>query len=159
MRDARRLAAEGCLFCTLAAAPDPRADFVLDRTDELLVVLNRYPYATGHLMVAPKLHAASPTEAPAESRAAFYEAVVFSERVLRDVYRPDGINVGMNLGEAAGAGVPGHFHMHLVCRWNGDTNFMASVAGTRVHPESLEATADKLRPHFARRSAGEGSAS
>lgn len=148
VKEARRLAEAQCLFCVLGTIADPAADFLLHRSDDLLVVLNRYPYTTGHLLVAPRSHWASPSDAPATSRASFYEAVVYAERALRRAYRPDGLNVGMNLGEAAGAGVPAHFHMHVVCRWAGDTNFMASVASTRVHPESLVATHARLAPFF-----------
>lgn len=149
VNDARRLQEQGCLFCGLAKAEDSREVFRLAGTERALVVLNLYPYATGHLMVAPQRHHASPAEAPVEVWRDVTDLVVYCERVLRRVYRPDGMNVGMNIGEAAGAGVPTHFHVHLVPRWSGDTNFMTSLADTRVHPVSLEDTYDKLLPFFA----------
>ena len=148
VQNARALAEQGCLFCSLATTDTPRDRLCLYRSPQLLLVLNLYPYATGHLMVAPSRHWASPLEATVEAHDAVCRAVVYAERVLRHVYRPDGLNVGMNLGEAAGAGVPRHYHVHLVPRWRGDTNFMAAVAGTRVHPEAMATTQERLAPFF-----------
>jgi len=148
VRDAKRLQQEGCLFCGLGRLDDAREALRLYASPGALVVLNLFPYSTGHLMVAPRRHLASPTEADVEEWHEVADLVVYSERVLRRAYRPDGMNVGMNLGEAAGAGVPTHCHVHLVPRWSGDTNFMTSLAGTRVHPESLEDTYDRLLPFF-----------
>lgn len=158
VKEAKALAQAGCLFCGLATTDDPRGHHVLMAGERAIVVLNLFPYATGHLMVAPRQHAGSPTAADAATLQEFFGLVVYAERVLRRVYRPDGMNVGMNLGEAAGAGVPSHFHMHLVPRWSGDTNFMAAVGGTRVHPEGLEATMEKLWPYFAQGPLPEGHA-
>ena len=149
VRDAKRLQEAGCLFCGLARAEEPRDALRLLATSGALVVLNLFPYATGHLMVAPRRHMASPVDAATEEWHEVADLVVYAERVLRKVYRPDGLNVGMNLGEAAGAGVPTHCHVHLVPRWAGDTNFMTSLADTRVHPESLQDTYDRLLPYFA----------
>jgi ATP adenylyltransferase len=135
-----------CLFC--AAKKDPAADesnLVVARGDENFVMLNRYPYTGGHLMIAPYAHVGRLTDA---SRAATDEMMELAKRcesALREVYKPEGFNLGMNLGRVAGAGVADHIHLHLVPRWGGDTNFMSTVADTRVLPEDLTMTYRKLR--------------
>jgi diadenosine tetraphosphate (Ap4A) HIT family hydrolase len=105
-------------------------------------ILNAFPYTSGHLMVLPVTHVAEPHEVDG---AAFWQTVTDAVAALRRAYNPDGLNFGANLGRAAGAGVPGHFHVHVLPRWNGDTNFMTTVAEARVLPESLPATAEKVR--------------
>lgn len=143
----------GCFFCEAADAPDDPERLVVHVAAHHVVLLNRHPYTNGHLMVAPKAHLASPEEAPPETRAEFWPLVLEARRVLERVYAPDGFNIGMNLGRVAGAGVPGHFHFHLVPRWSGDSSFMTVVGGVRLVPEDLTVAWRKLRPVFA----GEGS--
>ena len=108
-------------------------------------LLNAYPYTSGHLMVMPVRHVADLEELTADESAALWAAATDAVRAIKAAYRPEGINLGLNLGRAAGAGVPGHLHVHVVPRWNGDTNFMTTVAETRVLPESLGETDAKLR--------------
>ncbi len=135
---------DGCVFCALAAATGGEGQ-VVARGPLTFAVLNLYPYTSGHLMVAPNRHVgdleALTTDEADAVMAMTRDAVV----ALKAAYTPDGINVGMNLGRAAGAGVPGHLHVHAVPRWTGDTNFMTSVAEIRVLPESLPQTFDRLR--------------
>ncbi len=128
----------GCVFCAIAASGAPSADNgVVWRGERTLAVLNRYPYASGHLLVLPLRHLAGLEELePAES-AELWSATQDAAAALGSAYRPDGLNIGANLGRAAGAGIPQHLHRHAGPRWAGDTNFMTSVAGTRVLPESL----------------------
>ncbi len=135
---------EACLFCRLFAA-GPEDSQVIHRGGRTVALLNAYPYTSGHCMVAPLRHlgdleSLEPTEA-GELMAMVRTASI----ALKAAYRPDGINVGINMGRAAGAGVPGHLHVHVLPRWFGDTNFMTSVAEARVLPESLDATLERLR--------------
>jgi ATP adenylyltransferase len=111
-------------------------------------MLNRYPYTNGHLMVAPIQHEARLFESTDQSLRALIALTAEAQRILSDVYRPDGFNVGMNFGTVAGAGVADHYHMHIVPRWGGDSNFMTVTAQTRLVPEDLDATYEKLAPHF-----------
>jgi ATP adenylyltransferase len=138
----------GCIFCDAAASKDPRQTLTLFRTGTALVMLNRYPYTNGHLMVAPVAHEARLFESSAVSLSALIRLTAEAQRILSDVYHPDGFNVGMNFGEVAGAGVADHYHLHIVPRWSGDSNFMTVTAKTRLVPEELDATFDKLLPHF-----------
>ena len=140
---------QGCLFCRVARAHDDRAHHVLHRDARVLIMLNRFPYNPGHLMVAPLRHAASLGELGAEERVAVTDAVILAERALAAEYRPQALNLGANLGKVAGAGFPGHLHFHIVPRWNGDTNFMPVVAETKVLPESLGRTWSRLRKALA----------
>jgi ATP adenylyltransferase len=112
------------------------------RDDRTAVALNAYPYTSGHLLVLPVAHVAEPEDVDG---AALWQAVTDAVAALRAAYRPDGLNLGVNLGRPAGAGIPGHFHVHVLPRWNGDTNFMTTVAEARVLPESLPTTAEKVR--------------
>ena len=137
-----------CIFCNAAA--DPGAELVLFRGQHSFVILNLYPYNNGHLMVAPNRHIKTLTSLTAEERLELMALARWSEMALDEAYHPQGINVGINLGKAAGAGIEDHLHMHLVPRWAGDTNFMTAVADTRVLPESLQNTAVRLRPIFER---------
>lgn len=118
--------------------------------EDCFVVMNLYPYTGGHVMVTPKRHIASLAEARPEELAEMMALARKLEQVFREVYKPEGINIGMNLGRAAGAGIADHIHLHVVPRWHGDTNFMTSVSGTRVIPEDPEQSAARLRPHFLR---------
>ena len=138
-------APKGCLFCRVAASKADRSNFVLARRGTALVMLNRFPYNPAHLMVAPLRHVAGFGGLTAEERADLMELTARSEAALGREYRPDGMNVGANLGRVAGAGFPGHLHLHLVPRWNGDTNFMPTIGGTRVLPESLARTWSRIR--------------
>jgi ATP adenylyltransferase len=139
----------GCIFCSQPAAADRQAALILAVTAHAVVRLNRYPYASGHLMVAPLAHTADLSALSAEAHAALGEVLRRSIALLQAEFRPDGMNVGMNLGAAAGAGFAEHLHWHLVPRWLGDTNFMPMVAETRCMPEHLEVTWQRLRPRFA----------
>ena len=132
-----------CLFCGLAAG-DPREMMVLARNDAAFAVMNAYPYNSGHLMVAPLRHEARLGGLSPDEAGAVMALTREASLAVEAAYRPDGINVGMNLGRAAGAGVPSHLHVHVLPRWGGDTNFMTAVAETRVLPESLGASYEKL---------------
>jgi len=138
----------GCIFCIAAASQDARETLTLLRTEAAVVMLNRYPYTNGHLMVAPIAHEARLFESTDHSLQALIRLTADAQRVLSDVYHPDGFNVGMNFGTVAGAGFADHYHMHIVPRWSGDTNFMSVAAQTRLVPEELHVTFDKLTPHF-----------
>jgi ATP adenylyltransferase len=137
-----------CIFCDAAAHAD--AELVVSRGKYCFVILNLYPYNNGHLMVAPNRHIKTLTSLTPEEQAELMAMARWSEMALTEAYHPQGINVGLNLGKAAGAGIEDHLHMHLVPRWAGDTNFMTAVADTRVLPEALGQTAARLRPIFAR---------
>jgi ATP adenylyltransferase len=140
----------GCVLCR-ALEGAPGADRLVVHTGEWnFVVMNLFPYTGGHVMVAPRRHVGSLAEATLEELSEMMALVRRLEEVFREVYRPEGINVGMNLGRPAGAGVADHIHMHVVPRWTGDTNFMTVVAGTRVIPEEPEQACLRLRPYFAR---------
>ena len=142
---------QDCIFCTAAATGDDELDsHVLHRGERAFVILNAYPYNTGHLMVAPNRHVAELDGLDEEERAALMELTSIATSFVREAMGPQGFNVGMNLGRVAGAGIPGHLHMHVVPRWGGDTNFMPVVGNTRVLPEMIADTDAKLRPLFAR---------
>jgi len=139
-----------CFFC---AVPSDIADWpdalVLAATPTVLVMMNRFPYANGHLMVAPRAHNGDLQSLTADQFTDVMAAVRYAARALQSVFNPQGMNIGINLGRAAGAGVADHLHWHLVPRWTGDTNFMPMIGEVRVIPEHLEATYERLRPHFA----------
>ncbi len=140
--------ATGCLFCELLASHDDAAAHIVYRGELCFVVLNAFPYTSGHVMIAPYQHLAELAQLP---RAAADEMMALTQRletVLRALYRPDGINLGMNLGKAAGAGVAGHLHMHVLPRWVADANFMTTVGETRLLPEALETTYRRMKEVF-----------
>ncbi len=139
---------DGCIFCELDAPG--RADLVLIRGRLSFVILNLYPYNNGHLMVAPIRHVATLAASTADEQAELMRFTRHAEMALTEAYQPQGINVGMNLGRPAGAGIVDHLHVHLVPRWNGDTSFISVVGNTRVLPEDLTQTAARLRPIFER---------
>ncbi len=142
--------AEGCIFCTELES-DPEAERgVLHRSARVFVLLNAFPYNTGHLMVAPLRHVGEMSELDADERHELIDLTAQAVAIVEKAMTPEGFNVGMNLGELAGAGVPGHLHMHVVPRWGGDTNFMTTIGATKVLPEMLADTAAKLRPLFRR---------
>jgi ATP adenylyltransferase len=143
----RGLTAKRCFLCE-AIKGDDRAGAVLHRGRHNIVVLNRYPYTPGHLMIAPKRHLADFARATAAERNELAELLQRALRVLGRAYGPQGFNAGLNLGASAGAGVTGHYHLHVLPRWTGDSNFMPLVGGTRVFIEDLETTYQKLRPLF-----------
>jgi ATP adenylyltransferase len=138
--------AEGCVFCRILASDEPGDKTYIVRRDAVCaVVLNAYPYASGHLLVMPVRHVSDLEELDHHEAGGMWRELADSVRALKSAYTPDGLNVGANLGRSAGAGVPGHFHMHCVPRWNGDTNFMTTLAETRMLPEALPATYEKVR--------------
>jgi ATP adenylyltransferase len=137
-----------CIFCLAASSTDRKTTLTLFRGTDSLVMLNRYPYTNGHLMVAPIAHEARLFDSANDSLVSLIRMTAEAQRILSDVYQPAGFNVGMNFGEVAGAGVADHYHMHVVPRWGGDSNFMTVTARTRLVPEDLEVTFEKLLPHF-----------
>lgn len=137
-------AATGCIFCTAAAEHKDEENLVVWRGRNLFVILNRYPYTSGHLMVVPYAHVATLEELPDETLAEIALATRDAEKHLRAIYRPEGLNIGMNIGKCAGAGIAGHVHTHVLPRWTGDANFMSVVGETRVLPEELNETYRKL---------------
>jgi ATP adenylyltransferase len=143
-----------CFLCTLCAlAPDSictAETLVLERTATTVTVMNLFPYGSGHLLVAPCRHEADLENLSPADAGALMAAVVRAVRALKRAYTPDGLNVGINLGAAAGAGIPGHLHVHALPRWEGDTNFMTSVAEVRVLPEDLATSWAKLRAAWPR---------
>jgi len=132
----------GCIFC------EPEDELVLTRGARGFLLLNRYPYSAGHLMAAPFRHVGSFGELTDDEALELHGLAAAAIAALEAEYRPDGHNLGWNLGRSAGAGVVDHVHLHVVPRWAGDTNFMPVLADTKVIPEALAATADRLRPHF-----------
>lgn len=139
---------EGCVFCNVQAKTDGVENLIAFRGEFSYVILNRFPYTSGHLMVIPFRHVASIEELDGSSRAEMMELTSRCTTELRGIYKPHGFNVGINMGEAAGAGVLGHVHIHIVPRWAGDTNFMSTVGETRVLPESLEQTYQRVTAAF-----------
>jgi ATP adenylyltransferase len=141
--------AEACVFCVAQQSDDGRA-LIVHEGRTAFVILNLFPYNSGHLMVLPRRHIARLADLTHDEIVEMAELTQASELALTEIYQPQGINVGMNLGRPAGAGVADHLHTHLVPRWTGDTNFMTVVGGVRVLPEELTQTAERLRPVFAR---------
>ena len=139
----------GCIFCDKPKEDEDEKNYIVHRAEYNFVILNAFPYTSGHLMVAPYEHVATPEDAREET---LLEMMLLTRRgvqCLRAAYRPDGVNLGMNIGEAAGAGVVGHIHMHVLPRWIGDANFMTTVGETRILPEELDETYRKLTRAFA----------
>lgn len=129
-----------CVFCASPKMPDNHANLVVHRGENAFAILNRYPYTTGHLMVVPFLHVPSIEDLTSATRFEMVEMVNESIGILRAVYQPEGFNIGVNMGSAAGAGIAEHVHIHVVPRWAGDTNFMSTTGETRVLPENLNET-------------------
>jgi ATP adenylyltransferase len=142
----------GCLFCRVQEAPagDDRKNLVVHRTDDAAVLLNKFPYNSGHVMVAPRAHVASLTDLDDDQTLGVMRLVRRSLAVLESVLTPEGFNVGVNLGRVAGAGIPDHVHVHVVPRWNGDTNFMPVLGEVKVIGEHLDRTWEKVTEGFAR---------
>lgn len=151
----------GCVFCNLIAATDfairsgmdpeqaESAAYIVHRGADCFVCLNAFPYTSGHVMVIPYAHQASFAALPPSTAHEISDLAQKIERALLAIYRPHGINLGMNLGAAAGAGVAGHLHLHVLPRWTGDTNFMTTIAETRILPEDMETTCHRIRDALA----------
>lgn len=139
---------EGCVFCNAQARQDSAENLIAHRGKNAYVIVNRYPYTSGHLMVIPFEHKGNLEELDPETRAEMMELTSHSITTLKNIYKPQGFNVGVNIGDVAGAGVLGHVHIHIVPRWKGDTNFMSSVGETRVLPENLEDTYQRVKKEF-----------
>ena len=139
---------DGCVFCHAQAQPDSAENLIAFRGERAYVILNRFPYTSGHLMAIPFVHQSNLEELDPATRAEMMELTSRCTTILREIYRPQGFNVGVNIGEAAGAGVLGHVHIHIVPRWKGDTNFMSAIGGTRVLPEALDQTYLRVREAF-----------
>lgn len=139
----------GCIFCMKPRAADQREALVVAQSHHSVVMLNKYPYNNGHLLVAPKRHENQLSGLPAEEYDDMNEALRRAAEVVRGVFKPTGMNLGMNLGKCAGAGVEDHMHWHIVPRWEGDTNFMPVLGETRVMPQHLLENYDRLKPYFA----------
>lgn len=138
-----------CFLCAGLGGTDDRAALIVERTGQSIVVLNRYPYNNGHLLVAPQAHKGRLDElTPAECHDV-HDTIRRMVRLLERILRPEGFNIGLNLGRAAGAGLPEHLHWHIVPRWNGDTNFMPVVADVKVIPQALDALYDLLIKNLA----------
>lgn len=138
-----------CIFCTAAEGSADEESLLIYRGEFCFVILNRYPYTTGHLMIAPYQHVSRLLQVHQEVTAEMMRLARLAEENLEEVYRPDGLNLGMNLGEAAGAGIEQHIHLHVLPRWKGDANFMTTVGEVRIMPEALIETYRKLKPKFA----------
>jgi ATP adenylyltransferase len=137
-----------CVFCDKLTAGDDQREYIVHRGQLNYIVLNIFPYTVGHLLIVPYRHIANMIEATPEELTELITLTQRSEQALRNVYHPHGINVGMNIGRSAGAGVAGHLHLHILPRWDADSNFMSIVAETRVLPEDLAVTWEKLRGEF-----------
>jgi ATP adenylyltransferase len=140
----------GCLFCRIAESAEDAANYVVHRAERNFVVLNRFPYTSGHLMVAPYSHVASLSDCDSRDLEEMIGLTRRAESALREGYSPGGFNIGMNIGRSAGAGVAGHIHMHVLPRWHGDVSFVTAVGETRILPEELETTYAKMKALFSR---------
>jgi ATP adenylyltransferase len=140
---------EGCVFCNALAEVDGPENLIVFRGEKAFVILNRYPYTSGHVMVVPFAHQPSLEQLKPETRAEMMELTTRCIQMLRQAYNPQAFNIGANIGEPAGAGVADHVHIHIVPRWTGDTNFMSSLAGTRVLPEALEESYQRISQGWA----------
>jgi ATP adenylyltransferase len=134
-----------CFLCDAARRTDDAETFVVHRGKKAFVILNRYPYTSGHVMIVPYAHVSQLNLCEPEALGEIMQLARRIEKAFQDTYRPHGMNFGMNLGKAAGAGVEGHLHLHALPRWFGDTNFMTVAGETRVHPEDLSTTYSRLR--------------
>ncbi|MEW6050347.1 MAG: HIT domain-containing protein [Candidatus Zixiibacteriota bacterium] len=141
---------KGCIFCRRFRARDSVKNLIVHRGESAFVIMNKFPYNTGHLLVVPVRHVSHLERLSEEESCEFFELTRLSVRVIKNVLRPTSLNIGMNLGRGSGAGVPGHLHMHIVPRWIGDTNFMPVIGKTNVVSVPLEPVYDRLRQEFAR---------
>ena len=138
----------GCVFCRLPAESTDQTNYILYRGESCYVVLNIYPYMSGHLLIIPFTHLALLSDLPKNISDELMDLTKFCQSILKKEYKPHGFNLGMNLGEAAGAGVAEHLHMHIMPRWFGDINFTTAIGESRILPEMLESTYSRLKPHF-----------
>jgi len=138
----------GCVFCNAQARTDSAENLIAHRGERAYVILNRFPYTSGHLMVNPFEHKPNLEELDSATRAEMMELTSRSTTVLKNIYKSQGFNIGVNIGEAGGAGVLGHVHIHIVPRWKGDTNFISTIGGTRVLPEALDVTYLRVKAAF-----------
>ena len=138
----------GCIFCDYAKEEEDRKNLILSRGEKSFVIMNRYPYANGHLMITPYAHLSDVSLLSDGEMLELSSEIKRSVGILKKAMFPDGFNIGMNVGKAAGAGIDDHLHMHIVPRWNGDTNFMPVLSDTRVMPEALDETYRKLKPLY-----------
>lgn len=136
--------APGCIFCDKPAEKDDPGNYIIHRGQHCFIILNAYPYTSGHVMVVPYAHLDQLSKVPVEATHELIDLSKKMESILRTVYNAEGINLGMNIGKCAGAGVAGHVHMHVLPRWTADANFVSVVGETRVLPETLETTYEKL---------------
>ena len=139
---------DACVFCTIQNSRDDATNFVLYRGRLVFVVLNLFPYTSGHLMIVPYEHTASFARLNQEATSEMFELAKRSQAILDEEYHADGFNIGLNLGRAAGAGIADHIHVHVVPRWMGDANFVSIIGETRVLPEDLATTYQRLKSHF-----------
>jgi ATP adenylyltransferase len=142
-------AASSCLFCELPQVGDDEKTLIVHRDKHCFVILNAYPYTSGHVMVVPYQHVDRLQLLSAEAAQEMMELTRRLEGILRDLYHPEGLNLGMNLGKAAGAGIAGHIHMHVLPRWTADANFISVIGETRILPEELSTTYKRIRAKFA----------
>jgi ATP adenylyltransferase len=140
---------DGCIFCNAGTSGPSAETLTVHRDETAVVMLNRYPYTNGHLMVAPLRHMSRLYDSREDELMSLIRLAAMAQRYLSEIYNPDGFNVGMNFGEVAGAGIADHYHLHVVPRWGGDANFMSVTAQTRMVPENLETTYEKVRARFA----------
>lgn len=133
-------AADGCVFCDSIKKDDGPTNLIIHRSKFAFVILNRYPYTSGHVLIVPFMHTASYENLTPDARSDVMELINNCTRIIRSIYNPQAFNMGVNLGTAAGAGIVEHVHFHIVPRWEGDTNFLSTLSNTRVLPESLEET-------------------
>jgi len=138
-----------CIFCVAAESQEDEKNLVVHRAEFNFLILNRYPYTSGHLMIAPYRHVSRLNQADEETTSEMMHLARQAEKTLEAVYRPQGLNIGMNLGEAAGAGIEQHIHLHILPRWFGDANFMTAIGDARVIPEALENTYAKVKAGLA----------
>jgi len=134
----------GCVFCDALKMADGLENLIIHRAERGFVICNRFPYSTGHLMVVPFQHCARLEDLDEAVRHDLIDLAAATSRILKEVYQPDAFNIGLNIGAAAGAGVADHLHFHIVPRWNGDANFMTVLGGTRVLPEDLKMTYERV---------------
>jgi ATP adenylyltransferase len=138
----------GCIFCELVKLPDEQA-LILHRGQYCFIIINSFPYTSGHIMIVPYAHLDQLAKLPAAAATEMMSLTQRMETILRDLYHPDGLNIGMNIGKSAGAGVAGHIHMHILPRWTADANFVSVIGETRVLPESLQETYRRIREKLA----------
>jgi ATP adenylyltransferase len=138
----------GCIFCDLVKLPDEQA-LILHRGNHCFIIINAFPYTSGHVMIVPYAHLDQLAKLPGAAAAEMMSLTQRMETILRELYHPDGLNIGMNIGKSAGAGVADHVHMHVLPRWTADANFVSVIGETRVLPESLEITYRRIREKFA----------